>query len=140
MANALLYYLIVINVVTFLVYGFDKWMAKKGSWRISEATLLILAVIGGSRVVELKIYGIVHVPELVNVVETYLQRHHIVKLVITFFCHLIRLNLCINRLQRYKKFWKVIRIYNIFRIFAIRFENRSFKMEEIGILKRRGCF
>ena len=38
------------------------------------------------------------------------QRHHIVKLVITFFCHLIRLNLCINRLQRYKKFWKVIRI------------------------------
>ena len=66
MANALLYYLIVINVVTFLVYGIDKWMAKKGSWRISEATLLILAVIGGSRVVELKIYGIVHVPELVN--------------------------------------------------------------------------
>ena len=36
MANALLYYLIVINV------------AKQGSWRISEATLLILAVIGGS--------------------------------------------------------------------------------------------
>ena len=48
MANALLYYLIVINVVTFLVYGIDKWKAKKGSWRISEATLLILAVIGGS--------------------------------------------------------------------------------------------
>ena len=48
MANALLYYLIVINVVTFLVYGIDKWKAKKGSWRISKATLLILAVIGGS--------------------------------------------------------------------------------------------
>ena len=61
MANAMLYYLIVINVVTFLVYGIDKWRstsgrllptgrkkAKKGSWRISEATLLILAVIGGS--------------------------------------------------------------------------------------------
>ena len=47
-ANALLYYLIVINVVTFLVYGIDKWKAKQGSWRISEATLLILAVIGGS--------------------------------------------------------------------------------------------
>ena len=47
-ANALLYYLIVINIVTFLVYGIDKWKAKKGSWRISEATLLILAVIGGS--------------------------------------------------------------------------------------------
>ena len=47
-ANALLYYLIVINVVSFLVYGIDKWKAKQGSWRISEATLLILAVIGGS--------------------------------------------------------------------------------------------
>ena len=39
MTEALLYYLIVINVVTFLVYGIDKWKAKKGSWRISEATL-----------------------------------------------------------------------------------------------------
>ena len=48
MANTLLYYLIVINVVTFLVYGIDKWKAKQGSWRISKATLLILAVIGGS--------------------------------------------------------------------------------------------
>ena len=48
MANALLYYLIVINIVTFLVYGIDKWKAKQGNWRISEATLLILAVIGGS--------------------------------------------------------------------------------------------
>ena len=48
MTEALLYYLIVINIVTFLVYGIDKWKAKQGSWRISEATLLILAVIGGS--------------------------------------------------------------------------------------------
>ena len=47
-ANALLYYLIVINIVSFLVYGVDKWKTKQGSWRISEATLLILAVIGGS--------------------------------------------------------------------------------------------
>ena len=47
MANTLLYYLIVINIVTFLVYGIDKWKAKQGSWRISEATLLMLAVIGG---------------------------------------------------------------------------------------------
>ena len=48
MANALLHFLIVINVVTFLVYGIDKWKAKQGSWRISEATLLLLAVIGGT--------------------------------------------------------------------------------------------
>ena len=48
MAKVLIYYLMVINIVTFLVYGIDKWKAKQGSWRISEATLLILAVIGGS--------------------------------------------------------------------------------------------
>ena len=48
MTEALLYYLIVINIVTFLVYGIDKWKAKQGSWRISEASLPILAVIGGS--------------------------------------------------------------------------------------------
>ena len=34
--------------MTFLVYGMDKLKAKQGSWRISEATLLILAIIGGS--------------------------------------------------------------------------------------------
>ena len=48
MANALLYYLIVINILTFAVYGIDKWKAKQGSWRISEATLLMPAVIGGT--------------------------------------------------------------------------------------------
>ena len=48
MNQAFLYSLIVFNIVTFLVYGIDKWKAKQGSWRISEATLLILAVIGGS--------------------------------------------------------------------------------------------
>ena len=44
----LCYIILFINVVTFLVYGIDKWKAKQGSWRISEATLLILAVFGGS--------------------------------------------------------------------------------------------
>ena len=46
--NVLLYYLIAVNTLTFVVYGIDKWKAKQGSWRISEATLLTLAVIGGS--------------------------------------------------------------------------------------------
>lgn len=43
-----LVYLVVINVVTFFVYGIDKRKAKRAKWRISEATLLGLAVIGGS--------------------------------------------------------------------------------------------
>ena len=46
--NVLLYYLIAVNTLTFVVYGIDKWKAKQGSWRISEATLLMLAVIGGT--------------------------------------------------------------------------------------------
>ncbi len=44
----MIYYLIVINVIAFLMYGMDKWKAKRGSWRISEATLLLMAVAGGS--------------------------------------------------------------------------------------------
>lgn len=48
MTVVLLYYLIVINIVTFLVYGVDKFKAKKGKWRIPEVTLLLLAVVGGS--------------------------------------------------------------------------------------------
>ena len=48
MIKILLYYLIAINVVTFFVYGIDKLKAKKSKWRIPEATLLMLAVMGGS--------------------------------------------------------------------------------------------
>ena len=38
----------IINVITFLVYGIDKWKAKKERWRIPESTLLLLAVVWGS--------------------------------------------------------------------------------------------
>ena len=61
MTQTIVYILICINVVTFLVYGIDKWRstsgrllptgrkkAKQGSWRISETTLLMFAVIGGT--------------------------------------------------------------------------------------------
>ena len=43
-----LYYLLAVNSLTFLLYGIDKSQAKKGRWRISEATLLTMAAIGGS--------------------------------------------------------------------------------------------
>ena len=43
----LAYYLLAINAVAFIVYGIDKYKAKKAKWRISEATLLLLAVVGG---------------------------------------------------------------------------------------------
>ena len=41
-------YLAVINVVTFFMYGVDKWKTIRSKWRIPEATLLLMAVIGGS--------------------------------------------------------------------------------------------
>ena len=48
MNEIIFYYLAIINVITFIVYGIDKLKAKKSRWRISEATLLLLAVLGGS--------------------------------------------------------------------------------------------
>ena len=41
-------YLVTINVVTFLMFGIDKWKARRSRWRIREASLLGLAVLGGS--------------------------------------------------------------------------------------------
>ena len=41
-------YLAIVNVIAFVLYGADKYKAKKGAWRIPEKTLLGIAVIGGS--------------------------------------------------------------------------------------------
>ena len=46
--SCLAYYLLAINAIAFIMYGIDKYKAKKAKWRISEATLLLLAVLGGS--------------------------------------------------------------------------------------------
>ena len=43
-----LIYLAIINIVTFFLYGIDKWKAKRSKWRVSEATLIWLAILGGS--------------------------------------------------------------------------------------------
>lgn len=40
-------YLLIVNIVTFLSMGIDKYKAKKGKWRIQEKTLLTLVVLGG---------------------------------------------------------------------------------------------
>ena len=73
MTQTIVYIFICINVVTFIVYGIDKWKAvsqrgqsqtrlsyaerkqartkskaKRAKWRIREAALLGLAVLGGS--------------------------------------------------------------------------------------------
>lgn len=41
-------YVILINIIAFILMGIDKAKARRGAWRISERTLIILAVIGGS--------------------------------------------------------------------------------------------
>ena len=46
--SCLAYYLLAINAVAFIMYGIDKYKAMKAKWRIPEATLLLLAVLGGS--------------------------------------------------------------------------------------------
>lgn len=41
-------YFAAINLVTFFVYGIDKYRAKRGAWRIPEKTLFLLPILGGS--------------------------------------------------------------------------------------------
>lgn len=37
-----------VNLWTFMLFGFDKIRAEQGSWRVSEGTLLAWAFFGGS--------------------------------------------------------------------------------------------
>lgn len=45
--NKLYYYLIIINIITFFIYGIDKYLAIKNFRRVSEFTLFFLSFIGG---------------------------------------------------------------------------------------------
>ena len=44
----LLVYATIINLIGFALMGIDKYKAKKRAFRIPEATLFIVAIIGGS--------------------------------------------------------------------------------------------
>ena len=44
----LLAYIVVINVIGFALMGIDKAKARKRAWRIPEATLFMIALVGGS--------------------------------------------------------------------------------------------
>ncbi len=41
-------YLIIMNIAGYATMGIDKARARKGAWRISEATLFLVAILGGS--------------------------------------------------------------------------------------------
>lgn len=53
-------YLIVINIVAYILYYIDKRKAKKGKWRISEFTLIMFAVIGGGIGSIIAMYQFIH--------------------------------------------------------------------------------
>ena len=46
--DALMAYLLIINAMAFLFMLVDKHKAQKNAWRIPEASLLTLAILGGS--------------------------------------------------------------------------------------------
>ena len=46
--HLVLLYLIIVNAAAFLLMLADKLKAKRGAWRIPEATLMGMAAIGGS--------------------------------------------------------------------------------------------
>lgn len=44
----LLIYLAAINLVAFFLYGIDKWKSRHDKWRVTEAKLIGIALLGGS--------------------------------------------------------------------------------------------
>ena len=48
MENILLYYLLLINIIAFIIIYIDKQKAIKHKWRIKESTLFLISIIGGS--------------------------------------------------------------------------------------------
>ena len=48
MTTALYIYLAAVNLLDFILMGADKSKAKRGAYRIPEATLLLFAILGGS--------------------------------------------------------------------------------------------
>lgn len=41
-------YLIIINIISFLLFGIDKRRAKRKLWRVSEKVLLATSLLGGA--------------------------------------------------------------------------------------------
>ncbi len=48
MKELLTLYLMIVNVLVFLMYGMDKRKAKKKKWRIPESSLIFSAFLGGA--------------------------------------------------------------------------------------------
>ena len=60
MRDTFIEWLILINIITFVIYALDKYKAVHHLWRIPEKTLIFLAIIGGSPAALLAMYTIRH--------------------------------------------------------------------------------
>lgn len=58
--DAVTIYFLAINIVLFVVMGVDKYRAIRRRWRIPEATLFILALVGGACGGTVGMYGFRH--------------------------------------------------------------------------------
>ena len=58
MRDTFIEWLILINIITFVIYALDKYKAVHHLWRIPEKTLIFLAIIGGSPAAILAMYTI----------------------------------------------------------------------------------
>ena len=56
-------YFLAINIVLFVVIGVDKYRAIRRRWRIPEATLFILALVGGACGGTVGMYSFRHKPK-----------------------------------------------------------------------------
>ena len=41
-------YLLAISILTFFLYGIDKWKARRNAWRVPEKMLILFSLIGGA--------------------------------------------------------------------------------------------
>lgn len=48
MNRILIIYILAVSLLTWAMFGIDKWKAVHGKWRIRESTLLGLSLIGGA--------------------------------------------------------------------------------------------
>ncbi|MEH7455410.1 DUF1294 domain-containing protein [Gottfriedia acidiceleris] len=48
MVGYFMFYLVIVNIVSFVIMGIDKSRAKRKAWRIPERILFLFAIIGGS--------------------------------------------------------------------------------------------
>ena len=46
--NNIIIYIIIVNIISFIIYGIDKLLAIKHLYRISEIALITLSILGGS--------------------------------------------------------------------------------------------